>query len=58
MFYIVNVGVNCWVMKVKYLFVEMMLFLVIMYGKYLCNIFCQDLKNCLCRKNYSYGVIC
>lgn len=40
MFYIVNVGVNCWVMKVKYLFVEMMLFLVIMYGKYLCNIFC------------------
>lgn len=39
MFYIVNVGVNRRVMKVKYLFVEMTLFSVITYGKYLRNIF-------------------
>lgn len=56
--YIANVGVNRRVMKVKHLPVEMTLSSATTYGKHLRNTSRQDLKNRLCRKNHSYGVIC
>lgn len=46
------------VMKVKHLPVEMTLSSATTYGKHLRNTSRQDLKNRLCRKNHSYGVIC
>lgn len=57
MLYIANVGVNRRVMKVKHLPVEMTLSSATTYGKHLRNTSRQDLKNRLCRKNHSYGVI-
>ena len=53
-----NVGVNRRVMKVKHLPVEMTLSSATTYGKHLRNTSRQDLKNRLCRKHHSYGVIC
>lgn len=58
MLYIANGGVNRRVMKVKHLPVEMTLSSATTYGRHLRNTSRQDLKNRLCRKNHSYGVIC
>lgn len=44
--------------EMKHLPVEMTLSSATTYGKHLRNTSRQDLKNRLCRKNHSYGVIC